>query len=98
MTTVKVNQIHQAKKLYTWDEIQVRPGVYRPNAMVPGTFLVVKDARPAFTDYQATTKFILVTDDGVSTNLCVVHSNWPNQRFEYVGNKIDLTIEVTNVN
>lgn len=97
MTTVKVNQIHQEKKIYTWDEIQGKPGIYRPTAMLPGTFLIVKDAKPAVTDYQATTKFILVTNDGVSTNLSVVHSNWPNQKFEYVGNKIDLTIEVPNV-
>lgn len=95
MTTVKVNQTLETK-LYSWEEIQKRPGVYRPTGMPSGTFLIVKDAKPAVTNYDATTKFILVTDDGVSTNLCIVHSNWPNQNFEYMGNKINLTIEVSN--
>lgn len=95
MISVNVNAV-QENKQYSWEEIQTKPGVYKPQGMSPGTFLVVRHDDEATTNYQATMKFILISKNDVSTNVAITHSNWANMKFEYVGSKIDLTIEVTN--
>lgn len=95
MATIKINRIHQEEKPLTWNEIQTRPGIYKVVGM-DSTYLLVKDKSVAVTDYQASTKFLIISDSWISSSLVMNHSNWKNNKFIYVGKKIDLTIEVTD--